>query len=195
MSRKPTSRQEQAQRTRNRIYTAAIELMDRKGFDHMTVAEISKRAGVSVGAFYHYFQSKNDILAEIFHQADQYFATNVAGSLTAETIPGQIVEYFVHYARFNITTGVEMTQQLYSPRIKFFVKEGRPMQTILEDLIREGQARGEICAEVDPAAEVRYLFVLARGVIFEWGLHDGDYDVEGWMREYVSRAVSSLTPG
>src|SRR5512146_3299116 len=47
------SRQEKAHETKNRIYTAAIELMDRKGFENVTVADISKKAGVSVGAFYH----------------------------------------------------------------------------------------------------------------------------------------------
>jgi AcrR family transcriptional regulator len=194
MPRKTITRQEQAQLTRNRIYTAAIELMDRKGFDHMTVAEISKRANVSVGAFYHYFQSKNDILAEIFHLADEYFVQNVANNLTAATIPGQIVEYFDHYARFNISTGVDTVQQLFNPTIKFFAKEGRPMQTILAALIREGQAQGEIRAEVDPEATVRYLFVLARGVVFEWGLRDGNYDIEHWMRDYISRATAPLTP-
>jgi TetR/AcrR family fatty acid metabolism transcriptional regulator len=194
MPRKSINRQEQAQQTRNRIYTAAIDLLDRKGFDRMTVAEISKRANVSVGAFYHYFQSKNDILAEIFRLADEYFVQNVADSLTAPTIPEQIVEYFDHYARFNISTGVDTVQQLFNPTIKFFAKEGRPMQTILAALIREGQERGELRADIDPEATVRYLFVLARGVVFEWGLRDGDYDIEHWMHEYIQRAVATLTP-
>jgi AcrR family transcriptional regulator len=193
MADKPlTKRQEQALETKNRIYTAAIELMDREGFENITIAEISEKAGVSVGAFYHYFESKNDILAEIFHQADEYFSTQVASGLKKRSIPDQIIEYFDHYARFNIASGVEMTQQLFSPKIKFFIKEGRPMLTILQDLVRRGQEKGEIRANASPEEITRLLFVMARGVVFEWGLYDGGYDLEETMHEYIAHLVSTL---
>jgi TetR/AcrR family fatty acid metabolism transcriptional regulator len=195
MAKKPiTKRQEQALKTKNRIYTAAIDLMDRKGFDNITIAEISEKAGVSVGAFYHYFESKNDILAEIFHQADEYFSIQVASGLTKESIPDQIVEYFDHYARFNIASGMEMTQQLFSPKIKFFIQEGRPMLTILQDLVRRGQEKGEIRADASPEEIVRFLFIMARGVVFEWSLYDGGYDLEATMHRYIERLVSTLRP-
>jgi TetR/AcrR family fatty acid metabolism transcriptional regulator len=193
MADKPlTKRQEQALETKNRIYTAAIELMDHEGFDNITIAEISERAGVSVGAFYHYFDSKNDILAEIFHQADEYFSTQVISELKKESIPKQIIEYFDHYARFNVASGVEMTQQLFSPRIKFFIKEERPMLTILRDLVRRGQGNGEIRTDMSAEEVVRFLFVMARGVVFEWSLYDGGYDLEAKMHEYIARLVSTL---
>jgi AcrR family transcriptional regulator len=193
MAGKPlTKRQEQALETKNRIYNAAIELMDREGFDNITIADISERAGVSVGAFYHHFDSKNDILAEIFHQADEYFSTQVASGLEKERVPEQIVEYFDHYARFNVTSGVEMTQQLFNPKIKFFIKEGRPMLTILRDLVRRGQKNGEIRVDTSPKEIVRFLFVMARGVVFEWSLYDGGYDLEARMHECIARLVSTL---
>src|SRR4030042_5003965 len=119
-----TSRQAQATETANRIYAAAIELMDRKGFERLTIADISKRAGVSVGAFYHYFRSKDDILAEIFRRADEYFVTQVVGDLDQRTIPEQIVASFAHYAKFNVASGVGMTQQLFNPKVKLFIQEG-----------------------------------------------------------------------
>ena len=193
MAKKPiTKRQEQALETRNRIYAAAIDLMDRKGFENITIADISREAGVSVGAFYHYFDSKNDILAEIFRQADEYFATQVTSGLKKKRVPEQIVEYFDHYARFNVASGVEMTQQLFNPKIKFFIKEGRPMLTILEDLIRKGQESGEIRADAEPEELTRFLFVMARGVVFEWSLYDGSYDLEATMHKYIESLVSTL---
>jgi len=193
MTDKPlTKRQEQALETKNRIYDAAIDLMDRKGFENITIADISEKAGVSVGAFYHYFESKNDILAEIFRQADEYFSTQVASGLKKESTPEQIVEYFDHYARFNMASGVEMTQQLFNPKIKFFIKEGRPMLTILQDLVRRGQENGEIRADANPEELARFLFVMARGVVFEWSLYDGGYDLEATMHKYIERLVSTL---
>jgi AcrR family transcriptional regulator len=187
-----TKRQEQALETKERIYSAAIDLMDRDGFENITIADISKKAGVSVGAFYHYFTSKNDILAEIFHKADEYFSTQVITGLEKESIPEKIVEYFDHYAKFNLSSGVEMTQQLFNPKIKFFIKKDRPMLIFLEDLIQEGQERKEIRADEDPEELSRFLFVMARGIVFEWSLYDGSYDLEATMHKYIERLVSTL---
>ena len=191
-NRSNTKRKEQALVTKDRIYSAAINLMDRKGFENITIADISKEAGVSVGAFYHYFTSKNDILAEIFYKADEYFSTQVMNKLRGETIAEKIVEYFDHYAKFNVSSGVELTQQLFNPKIKFFLKKDRPMLTILLDLIQEGQERKEIRADEDPEELSRFLLVMARGVVFEWSLYDGSYDLQATMHKYIETLVSTL---
>jgi TetR/AcrR family transcriptional regulator, fatty acid metabolism regulator protein len=187
-----TSRKEQAEETRNRIYSCAIELMEQKGFGNFTIEDISKKAGVSVGAFYHYFDSKNDILAEIFYRADEYFSTQVVNSLSKPSIPEQIVEYFDHYAKFNVASGVETTKQLFNPKIKFFIEEGRPMLEILEDLIRKGQEKKEIRGDTQAKELVRYLIVMARGIVFEWSLYDGNYDLEAKMHKYMENLVSTI---
>jgi len=192
-NRSITRRQEQALETKERIYSAAIDLMDQEGFENITIADISKKAGVSVGAFYHYFTSKNDILAEIFHKADEYFSTQVISGLKMGSIPEKIVEYFDHYAKFNVNSGVELTQQLYNPKIKFFIRKDRPMLTILEDLIQEGQEKKEITADEDPEELSRFLFVMARGIVFEWSVYDGSYDLVSQMHKYMEVLVSTLT--
>lgn len=74
MSDKPvSSRKQQALETKTRIYQTALSLMEKKNYQSITIEEISKSAGVSVGAFYHYFKSKNDIFFEIYQEADRYF--------------------------------------------------------------------------------------------------------------------------
>ncbi len=186
------SRKEQAEETKSRIYASAIELMEQKGFGSFTIEDISKKAGVSVGAFYHYFESKNDILAEIFYRADDYFSTHVVNSFSRSTVPEQIVEYFDHYAKFNVASGVETTQQLFNPKIKFFIEEGRPMLEILGDLIRKGQEKGEIRGDIDAKELLSYLLVMARGIVFEWSLYDGHYDLETKMHKYMEMIVSTI---
>jgi AcrR family transcriptional regulator len=193
MAEKPlTRRQEKALETKTRIYNAAVELMERKGFEKSTIADISKKAGVSVGAFYHYFISKNDILAEIFRKIDEYFSTQVIPGLKNESSLEQIVEYFDHYAKFNVASGVEMTRELFNPKIKLFIKKGRPMQTLLQALIRKGQEKGETRADEDPEELARFLLIMARGVVFEWSLYDGRYDLEATMHKYMEILVSTL---
>ena len=191
-NRTNTTRKEQAEETRQRIYTSAIELMEENGFGNFPIEDISKRAGVSVGAFYHYFDSKNDILADIFYRADDYFSTQVVSSLNNKSISEQIIEYFDHYAKFNVDCGVETTQQIFNPKIKFFIEEGRPMLEMLENLIRKGQEKNEIRGDTDAKELVKYLLVMARGVVFDWSLYDGNYDLEVRMHKYMEILVSTI---
>jgi TetR/AcrR family transcriptional regulator, fatty acid metabolism regulator protein len=187
-----TKRHEQALETKDRIYSAAIDLMDREGFENITIADISKKAGVSVGAFYHYFTSKNDILADIFYKVDEYFSTQVISGLKEGSIPEKIIEYFSYYAKFSVRSGVELTQQLFKPQIKFFIENNRPMVTLLEDLIREGQQKKEIRADDSPKEIAKFLIVMARGVVFDWSVYDGSYDLEAQMHNYMECLVSTL---
>jgi Transcriptional regulator len=65
MSDKPiSSRKQQALETKARIYQTALSLMEKKNYQSITIEEISKSAGVSVGAFYHYFKSKNEFFSK-----------------------------------------------------------------------------------------------------------------------------------
>jgi AcrR family transcriptional regulator len=50
-----------------RILAAAVRLFAAKGFDGASVQEIVEAAEVTKGALYHYFESKNDLLYEIYH--------------------------------------------------------------------------------------------------------------------------------
>ena len=183
---KLTKRAQQALVTKSTIYTAAIELMEAEGFENMTVADISERAGVSVGAFYHYFESKHSILAEIFHKGDEYFQENVEGKLKETDSRKRIVEFFQHYSKFNVLTTVETTRQLFIPKITFFTEENRPMVILLKSIVEEGINSGEIDSGRTVDEIVRMLFVFARGIVFDWSLHNGDFDLEATMYDYMS---------
>ena len=47
---------------KKRIIEVAIKLINEKGFDNVSVSEITKAAGVSKGAFYIHFESKEDLI-------------------------------------------------------------------------------------------------------------------------------------
>ena len=67
----PTSRsvlfmtQQRSEETRKQIMIAAVELLCRQGYEAASVAEICKSAGVSKGAFYHHFPSKQKLFLSI----------------------------------------------------------------------------------------------------------------------------------
>jgi TetR/AcrR family transcriptional regulator, transcriptional repressor for nem operon len=49
------------EKTRGKILSAGFETVYRKGFRATSVNEIAARAGVTQGAFFHYFPTKNDL--------------------------------------------------------------------------------------------------------------------------------------
>jgi TetR/AcrR family transcriptional repressor of nem operon len=50
-----------AQAAKEKLLNAALALIREKGFSAMTVDELCARAGVTKGAFFHYFKSKDDL--------------------------------------------------------------------------------------------------------------------------------------
>jgi TetR/AcrR family transcriptional repressor of nem operon len=60
---------EQVVEHKARILEAAGRLFRQRGFDHVTVAEIMKAAGLTHGGFYGHFPSKEALIAEAFAPA------------------------------------------------------------------------------------------------------------------------------
>src|SRR5512138_1851693 len=50
--------QQRSEETRSRIVESAIKLFSKRGYNKASVDEICAEAGVSKGAFYHHFESK-----------------------------------------------------------------------------------------------------------------------------------------
>lgn len=66
------------------------------------------------------------------------------------------------------------------------------MLKMLEDLIRKGQENNEIRRDTDTKELVNYLLSMARGVVFQWSLYDGNYDLEARMHKYMEILVTTI---
>jgi AcrR family transcriptional regulator len=64
------SRSSKGERTRTRLLQAAKEVFEEHRFHEARISDIAKRAELSYGAFYHYFNSKDEIFREVatFHE-------------------------------------------------------------------------------------------------------------------------------
>src|SRR5271156_1468930 len=63
------SRQEQSQKTKNRILASAKRLFASKGFGKVTIDEIAREAQVSAPSIYSIFQSKRGVLLGLMDEA------------------------------------------------------------------------------------------------------------------------------
>ncbi|BCN31158.1 TetR/AcrR family transcriptional regulator [Anaeromicropila herbilytica] len=186
---KLTSRKLQAEATKNKLYQVAIELLEKEGFEKLKVEDVCKAAGVSIGSFYNYFSSKYDILSEIFIRADQYFEEEVKDSIKEGSTLDKILEYFDYYAKYNQNVGIDIMKQLYTSNNKIFTQKGRYMQELLKQIISDGQETGEISTTSSPEEICEFLFIAARGVAYDWCIHDGEYNIEEYMHQYMMKLI------
>jgi len=183
-----------ALKTKNKIIGVAFELMQQQGYEGTTVEEIIKYANISVGTFYHYFKSKAEILQEAYKTLDKYFEEYVADRLLTVSSPTeQIVAFFHHYALHTATVGVENIRSIYSMNNPMFTKR-RQMEIILEDIIRNGQAKGEIITAMSAEEIRKYFFVLMRGLVNDWCIHNGNYDLEETTDKFIKTQIRAFKP-
>lgn len=64
------ARNKYPEETQRRILDIAFRLFTEKGYDHTTIQDIVDALGMSKGAVYHHFKSKEDILDHLY---DQYY--------------------------------------------------------------------------------------------------------------------------
>lgn len=73
----PGARERKRRETLRRITDGGVRLFIEKGFDGTTVDEIAAAAGISRRTFFHYFESKDDILVSLQSNVGELFAAEV----------------------------------------------------------------------------------------------------------------------
>jgi AcrR family transcriptional regulator len=120
-------------RTQKLLREALVELIDERGFDAITIGELTDRAMVSRAAFYRNYQDKYELVEQIFEEAMSALLAAV-GDLGREH-PAEIwVRFFEHIADY---------ERLYRALLG---KQGSPwfvwkMRAALAGLVKE---RGQL---------------------------------------------------
>src|SRR5579859_7355758 len=86
-------------RTQKLLREALIELIEERGFEALTIGEITGRAMVSRAAFYRNYQDKYDLVEQIFEEAMSALF-NAVGELGREHPPEIWVTFFEHIAQY-----------------------------------------------------------------------------------------------
>ncbi|MFD1606219.1 TetR/AcrR family transcriptional regulator [Oceanobacillus luteolus] len=99
---------------RELIMEKALELFAERGFSATSVQEITEHSGISKGAFYLSFKSKDELISEMIHEYLETFVADV-DQLVSESDPEQLLYnfYFYHLESFSDQSGFA----------KIFVKE------------------------------------------------------------------------
>jgi len=188
-----TSRDRQAQETKKRIFNVASQLMINKGFDNVTLEEISKKAGIAKGLFYHYYKSKADLIVETYSIIDGNFEKDLVG-LDVNTSPIYKIFFTVFtMARYAKGFGIDFVRQIYKGQLdtgtNFFVNKQRLFEKSIHDAIVTGQEQDIIRKDISPGELAHFIMIVARGVLYDWCLHKGKYNIEKTMEKYFRKII------
>jgi len=194
--KKPTKRDLQAAETRDKIFSTAFKLITEKGFDNVTIEEIAKESGVAKGLFYHYFKSKDDIVIETYMIIDKSYSEFYLEQAPHCTSVERILLTVIFQARHATRLGIDFVRQIYKSQLyagtEFFISKERPFYTILRDAVRVAQAEGSIRSDI-PAEKIADLVLsCGRGMLYDWCLHNGAYDLEERMTSQLRMIIQGL---
>jgi AcrR family transcriptional regulator len=82
--RRPEQFEAIREKSREKILAAALELFGNKGYDATSIESIAKKAGISKGLIYNYFESKKSILLAIFGDAMKMGEDMIAGQINVK---------------------------------------------------------------------------------------------------------------
>ena len=171
-------RQAQARQTERNILQAALTLMRERGFDKVSIRDICKQAGITTGAFYHHFPSKESLLNKGFAPLDDYMEAALRGHEADE--PAERLGHILSaYARFMEEEGGELTGRYYVRRITDpttqSMDSSRYTLRAMVECFRQAQREGILASGRSPEWVADFCYRHFRGVVIDWVLHRGSY--------------------
>lgn len=156
---------------RKQILAAAERCFARHGFHQTSMQEVCKEAELSPGSVYRYFRSKDDIIVAMAteHRAEMQVKFAAAAALpdafdalvrVAAEVLQQINDPACAPLHFECTA-----EAMRNPRVAEVVRrEDAEIVGALVELVRRGQAAGQIDATLDPRSAAEALVALADGL-------------------------------
>jgi len=190
-----SKRKLQARETRKRILESALSLFREKGFDQVSIDEITSAAGVSKGSFYTYFQTKSDIIIEEFRLIDDYYQKKESAIMRSPDAASRLIaftKYQLDYIHKNL--GFRTLSILYINQMsafydqKILANRERTLVRLVSKIIADGQASGHL-RQGDPIELAEWMNRCMRGFFLDWAISKGSLDIRKDGMRFFSEFV------
>ena len=166
IEKEPLSRQQKkSKETKARIFHAAKTILQKQGYDQLSIKNICDEAGVSNGSFYHHFKTKDDLLSYYIEEQPSINPDLLDTPEDADEAKIGIIHVYLNYAQYCRELGVEFMSNYYTPRNQALI------------------SLDEICTDIR---------MLVIGNVFEWCLHNGETDFEGNIRRSIGNYLDGI---
>lgn len=187
-------RTERGRRTQRAILDAAAAEFGEKGFHESSIVSITIRAGVALGSFYTYFESKEALFKALVQDMSERVRDHVAPVLASQPRAGIAAEGVALHAFLDFARGNKEIYRIID-EAEFVAPDSwrahylNTAARILERL-QAARARGELTAE---PSEVHAWAIMGMNVFL--GLRFGVMDAETDLAEVAATANALLRDG
>jgi AcrR family transcriptional regulator len=181
-----------------RLVRAAVRLFAEHGYDATTVQDVVDAAGVTKGAMYHYFDSKDALLYEIYHRL---LAMQAQRLETIAEGPGSAEQRLRHAAIDVVETSVGHLDEaivffrsqhlLPADKQKLVRAERRRYHEQFCALVEQGQRDGAFRSDVEPDLTVTFFFGAVHQ-IGTWFHRDGTLTATALGERYTEILLRAL---
>jgi AcrR family transcriptional regulator len=193
--------QDRSKETRNHILEAATHLFSKTGYDATGVAEICQAAGVSKGAFYHHFPSKQAVFMELLNS--YLNGIDIGFNLMRQEkqdVPQVIIQMaalvgsLFQSADLHLPIFLEFwTQANHDPHIwETAIAPYRRYQSYFAEMVQEGIDQGSL-QPVDAHLAGRVLVSLAMGMLMQSLFDPQISDWQSEARQTMEIILKGLT--
>jgi AcrR family transcriptional regulator len=190
--------QQRSEETRTKIMDSAIKLFSTRGFNAASVDDICQEAGISKGAFYHHFESKQALFLALLDSWLQVIdnAIEASKNKTAPETFTQMIEafpYIFETASESLPMFLEFWLQASRDKTiwEASIAPYRRYHKYLTSLIKKGVQEGSF-VEVDPELASRMIVSTAMGLFLQSLLDPKGAKWEKVARESTNLLVNSL---
>jgi TetR/AcrR family acrAB operon transcriptional repressor len=154
------------------IFDAAERLIIRYGYDKMTVADVAKEAGISKGAIYLHFKSKDELIEKLLIRAMLMFSANWFQAIEDDPQGGLIANMYINMLKVIDRTPLMAVIMRQDGRIlgnylrkkdNFFAKNQR--QGMRHEFVAKMQEAGAIRQELDPRVVAHIMDMISFGMV------------------------------
>ncbi|WP_460792500.1 TetR/AcrR family transcriptional regulator [Nocardioides maradonensis] len=184
---------------RERLLEVARDLFAERGFDRTSVQDVVAAAGVTKGAMYHYFASKDDLLAEIYGRVlrmqtsrlEAYVGSDAPVAERVADAAADVVTTTIH----NLPSTTVYFRSLHhlNPQHEREVRDQRRRyHDMFRQMIVDGQGAGVFRADVRADLVVDYFFGAVHHLPMWWREERG-LAAEEVGQEFATLLLDGLT--
>ncbi len=187
--------QQKSKETKERIFRAAKRILQKKGYEELSIKNICEEAGVSNGSFYHHFKSKDDLLSYYIEEQPGIDPELLDMPANAAEAKNAVIGVYLNYVEYCRQLGVEFMSGYYDTKNQALnpaIRSDRPypivtVQHYIEKVMEAGVIRLNVELE-EFTTDIRMIVI---GNVFEWCLRNGDADFEGNMKRSLGKYLDS----
>ncbi len=173
---RPGRRERHRAETRDRLYTAALELFAERGFLETTVEDITEAADVGKGTFFNYFPTKEHILAEFGGERTAAVERTLERARTTKGPVLDVMRELAGDAAGQSDKSAALLRAIFAAHASCssvreeLIKRSQVSRRILAQIYSLAQKRGEIRRDISANDLARLTQIIFMGATMSWAI-------------------------